>query len=104
MEFGKAFTRKRRTSRKSRPQKPLNIGVTAQPASHHACFWTSALSCHLVHWVRPFYRSIPMTENKARLLAVVLGGEVELTMPQSRMAGIRLSLPDGKVAMIDEHG
>jgi hypothetical protein len=44
-----------------------------------------------------------MTEMKAKLLAEVLGGELELTMPQSRMAGIRLSLPDGKVAMIDEH-
>jgi hypothetical protein len=45
-----------------------------------------------------------MTETKAKALAEVLGGEVEWTMPQSRMAGVRLALPDGRLAMIDEHG
>jgi hypothetical protein len=45
-----------------------------------------------------------MTSSKAMVLASVLGGEVEATMPQSRMPGVRLSLPDGRVCMIDERG
>jgi hypothetical protein len=45
-----------------------------------------------------------MTEQAAKSLATVLGGEVDLTMPQSRMPGVRLGLADGRVAMIDTHG
>ena len=45
-----------------------------------------------------------MTEKAAVSLATALGCEVERTMPQSRMAGVRLMLADGRVAMIDTHG
>ena len=45
-----------------------------------------------------------MTDQAAIALAMALGGEVDLTMPQSRMPGVRLELADGRVAMIDTHG
>ena len=45
-----------------------------------------------------------MTAKMANALAGALGGEIEYTMPQSRMAGVRLTLADGRVAMIDVHG
>src|SRR5262245_22611188 len=45
-----------------------------------------------------------MTTEKAEVLATILGGEVERLMPESRSPGVRLTLPDGQVALIDEHG
>jgi hypothetical protein len=45
-----------------------------------------------------------MTEKKAKVLASALCGQVERIMPQSRMPGVRLVLPDGRLAMIDDHG
>jgi hypothetical protein len=45
-----------------------------------------------------------MTDEKARSLASVLGGEVVSAMPQSRSPGVRLTLADGRVALLDELG
>jgi hypothetical protein len=45
-----------------------------------------------------------MTNEKARLLTSVLGGEVVAAMPQSRSPGVRLALADGRVALLDELG
>jgi hypothetical protein len=45
-----------------------------------------------------------MTDEKARTLATVLGGEVVRAMPQSRSPGVRLELSDGRVALLDELG
>jgi hypothetical protein len=45
-----------------------------------------------------------MTNEKAKMLASVLGGEVVAAMPQSRSPGVRLTLADGRVALLDELG
>lgn len=43
-----------------------------------------------------------MTDEKARSLASVLGGEFVTAMPQSGSPGVRLSLVDGRVVLLDE--
>jgi hypothetical protein len=45
-----------------------------------------------------------MTTTKAQVLSAAIGGEVERLMPQSRAPGVRLSLVDGRVALVDEDG
>lgn len=45
-----------------------------------------------------------MTSEKAESLAAVLGGEVVKAMPQSRSPGVRLTLADGRLALLDELG
>src|SRR4051812_29008971 len=45
-----------------------------------------------------------MTDEKARSLSSVLGGEVVGAMPQSRSPGVRLTLADGGVALLDDLG
>lgn len=45
-----------------------------------------------------------MTDEKVRSLAAALGGEVVRAMPQSRSPGVRLTLTDGRVALLDELG
>ena len=45
-----------------------------------------------------------MTNEKARSLASVLGGQVIAAMPQSRSPGVRLTLADGRVTLLDELG
>ena len=45
-----------------------------------------------------------MTPTMAQVLADALGGKVESLMPQSRGPGVRLWLPGGRVALLDELG
>src|SRR4051812_48737364 len=53
---------------------------------------------------RTHRRLHPMLEAKAETLATAIGGQVVTTMPQSRLPGVSVTLPDGRVAMIDENG
>jgi hypothetical protein len=43
-----------------------------------------------------------MTDEKAKSLASILGGDVVSAMPPSRSPGVRLALADGRVALLDE--
>ena len=45
-----------------------------------------------------------MTSEKAVSLAAVLGGDVVKAMPQSRSPGVRVTLADGRIALLDELG